>query len=80
MKFNTWLDTYIEEKNINPNEIISVEGASGTNYMTYEYVLDILKNATATEQKKAKHLLVMLDFKNADIREYLKMLARLNAI
>lgn len=33
MTFNTWLDTFVTEKNINVDRILEVEGASGVNMM-----------------------------------------------
>lgn len=75
-KFNKWLDTLMDEKGFKPESVIfEVEGASGTNYIPREVVIEHIKIATRQEQIKIKDTLVRIDFKNGDINHFLKHLA-----
>lgn len=74
--FNKWLDTFISEKGIDPEESFDLEGESGTNMMNYGVILDHMKSTTPQEQAKLKDMIVKLDFKNADIRDYLRHLGK----
>ena len=74
--FDTWLDTFVDEKGIDREETFDVEGPSGTNTMPYEVILEHMKIAPAQEQAKLKDKLVYLDFKNADIKHFLRYLGQ----
>lgn len=80
MTFTKWLDTLIEEKNIDPTQGFTVEGPSGENHMTYENVIDAIKGASANEQNGIKNMLVRIDFANGDIRHYFRHLAQAIAL
>ena len=80
MKFNEWLDTLIDEKGIDKEEEITVEGESGTNFMTVETVVEAIKATGTQEQGKIKDTLVMIDFKNGDIVHFFRHLAKAIAI
>lgn len=80
MKFANWLDTLIEEKDIDLEQGFSVKGPSGENHMTYENVIDAIKGASANEQAGIKNMLVRIDFANGDIRHYFRHLAQAIAI
>jgi hypothetical protein len=74
--FDTWLDTLISEKAIDPEQRFNIEDTEGTNHsMPYGVVLEAIKSTSAEEQEAIKRTLVMLDFKNGDIRHYLRHLA-----
>lgn len=74
--FNKWLDTFIDEKGIDRDTPIEVEGPSGTNYMTVQNVLDMMKIAPANEQSAIKTNIIRLDFRNANVLDYIKHLAK----
>lgn len=74
--FTQWLDTFLSEKGIDLETSIEVEGASGTNFMCYENVVDAIKATGAKEQAAIKNVMVKLDFNNQDIGTYLKHLAQ----
>jgi len=80
MKFNEWLDTLIDEKGIDKEEEITVEGESGTNFMTVETVVEAIKATGTQEQGKIKDTLVLIDFKNGDIVRFFRYLAQALAI
>ena len=81
MSFNTWLDTFIKEKEINLNECFEVEGpVYGTNYMQIQNVVDAMKETTLEEKKAIKNKIVMLDFQNQPIVSFFKHLAKAIAL
>ena len=80
MKFNKWLDALIEEKEIDPQMGIQVEGASGINYMPVQMVIDAIKSTTKEEQSAIKATLVKIDFHTGDIMDFIKHLAQAIAI
>ena len=78
--FDKWLDTYIEEARIDPEEVFTVEGPSGENYIPVGVLIEHIKMAPAKEQKAIQHGIVRLDFANANVRDYLRHLAQAIAI
>jgi len=76
MTFANWLDTLVAEKGIDTEMVIEVEGASGTNFMPLEIVLEAMKATSAAEQKGIKTMLVKIDFLNGNVVNYLKHLAK----
>ena len=80
MSFNNWIDTLLDEKGIDQEMIIEVDGASGLNIMPLEVVVDAIKATTSSEQHAIKNALCYIDFKNGDVLHYLKHLAQAIAI
>lgn len=78
--FHKWLDTFLQEKRYDLDEAFEVEGPSGPNHMTYQVVVDHMKIAPEKEQKAIKDMMVKLDFKNADIKHFIRHLAQAIAI
>lgn len=80
MRFNQWLDIFINEKGIDIEQGFTVEGPTGPNHMTYGHVITAIKGASANEQTGIKNMLVRIDFANGDVRHYLRHLAQAIAI
>jgi hypothetical protein len=78
--FTKWLDTFIAEKGIDTETVLTVEGASGANYIPLGCLVDAIKSAPATEQRAIKHTIVRLDFINAPVLPYFGHLARAIAL
>ncbi len=76
MKFDVWLDTFVEEKGYDTEQIFEVEGDSGTNYIPLGCVLEAMKHAPKHEQNTIKNKVVQLDFHNADVLDFFKHLAK----
>ena len=76
MKMRKWLETLIEEKGLDQEQIMEVEGPSGTNFMPLSMVVDAICATTDDEQKAIKKNLVKLDFYNRNIMDYFKHLAQ----
>lgn len=80
MKFSDWLKTFIDEKGIDTEQILEVEGDSGTNFIPVQIVLDHVLKTTKDEQWKIKDIIVRIDFMNGDFLHFLKHLAKAIAI
>lgn len=75
-----YLETLFDEKNISLETSIEAQGASGTNFMTLQTVVDAIVIAPKHEQRKIKDILVQIDFKNGDVLHFIKHLANALAI
>ena len=74
--FGKWLDTFLTEKGVDYDETLEVEGPTwGTNWMPIRVVVAVMKVAPKHEQEAIKKTFVMIDFKNGDVRHFLKHLA-----
>lgn len=71
-----WLNTFIEEKGIDLEDSFEVNTKSGqTHFMSYEVVVEFIKIAPKHEQEQIKKVLVMIDFKNGDVKHFFRHLA-----
>lgn len=73
--FNTWLDTYLEEKGIDTERTLTVNGPSGANIMPVGIVIEAMKRAPRQEQDSIKRTLTLIDFKNGRPLDFIKHLA-----
>lgn len=81
MNFSTWLNTFIDEKQIDREQVLEVKGSAyGTNYIPVQCVLDLILTTAKEEQRAIKDMMVKIDFVNGDIVHYLKHLAQAIAI
>ena len=80
MNFSKWLDTLVEEKGYDTEDIIEVEGASGTNWIPLGCLLDAIKSASQQEKDGIKRMIVRIDFVNGNVMDYFKHLAQAIAI
>ena len=79
--FNRWIDTFLDEKGIDGEEVLEVEAPDGTeNCIPVGCLVDAFKGTTAAEQRAIKSTLVKIDFVNGDVRHYLRHLARAIAV
>lgn len=75
MKFKDWLETFLEEKKV-PNKTFTIEFEGNTHIINSEQVIDLIRQASHSEQVKIKDILVKIDFKNGDINHFLEHLAK----
>ena len=81
MNFSTWLNTFIDEKQINREQVLEVKGpVYGMNYIPVQCVLDLILTTAKEEQRAIKDMMVKIDFVNGDIVHYLKHLAQAIAL
>jgi len=72
-----WIDTFAEEKGYDRDDLLEVEGPTGTlNLMPLGVVIDAIKTTTKAEQDVIRVNIAQLDFANpAAPKDYLKHLA-----
>lgn len=77
MTFSKWLDTLIEEKGFDLEDIVfDGDNKKGVyNLMPLGVVVEFLKNCDTVTQSKAKKQLIWIDFKNGDMMHYFKFVA-----
>ena len=80
MTFAKWIDTFNDEKGIDLEARVTVEGASGMNSIPIGAVVDAIKAAPAHEQAGIKRMIVRLDFLNKSVVDYYRHLAQAIAI
>ena len=73
--FANWLDTFVEEKGINTEQILEVNGRSGINFIPVFAVINQMKAFDTNTQEIARTRLVQIDFKNGDVLHFIKYIA-----
>lgn len=74
--FEKWLDTFIDEKCIDPSEEFKSTNGSISMQFSYADIIDNIKYTSVDEQKKIKDMLIKIDFQNGDIKDYFKHLSK----
>lgn len=78
--FPEWLDTFVEEKELDPEVTFEIETETAVNLIPVGVVLEHMKLAPAEEQAALQHMLIRLDFHHAEIMPFLAHLAQALAI
>ena len=73
--FNEWFETFIEEKGDKINHDFEINVKGEWHQIPLEALKGFIFIMPSTIQNKIKDTLVKLDYKNADINDYLKHLA-----
>jgi len=73
--FDRWLDTLVEEKGLDTEEVFEVDGPSGVNWIPLGVIIEHIKIAPAHEQEQIKTVLVKIDFRNGDVMHFFEHLA-----
>lgn len=76
MNFNKWIDTLVEEKEIDTYEQFEIEKDGYLHIFDYGYIIDAIKATTSNEKKAIQNMLVRIDFANGDIKHYFRHLAK----
>ena len=76
MRFEKWLDTFIEEKRLNLDEVIEVNDGENLHIFDLRRIVDELKVCPKFIRDKVKRAIVRLDFCNAPIMPYFEHLAK----
>lgn len=80
MTFSKWLDTFITEKGLDLEQVLTVKGASGDNFIPLACLVDAIKAAPSHEQIGIQSMIVKIDFRNGDVLHYFRHLAQAIAI
>jgi len=75
MNFTKWLNTFVDEKGIDREQIIEAEGPRGMNFIPVECLLQEIIQAPLHEREAIKNMIVKIDFLNGDVMHYFKHLA-----
>lgn len=62
MTFATWIDTFLAEKDIDAETIVEAEGPSGINFIPVGCLVELMKSASAQEQRGIRAMIVKIDF------------------
>lgn len=74
--FNKWLDTFIEEKGIDLEQVIEIKTETNTHYFEVGNIIANIKATTPEEQAGIKDMIVKIDFYNGDVVDYFRHLAQ----
>ena len=75
-KFNEWLDTFIEEKELDLEHTFEKEGPVwGWNLIPLGVVVEHIKATSPAEQAQIKKIIVKIDFQNGDVMHFFDYLA-----
>ena len=74
MKFNNWIDTFIEEKELDLSTEFEYEGEQCLNIIDLHSIINTIKNTSQFEQLKIKNMIVKIDFKNGNVLDFFKHL------
>ena len=74
--FNSWLDTFIEEKGIDLGQILEVKTDKNTHYFEVGNIIENIKATIPKEQEEIKKMIIKIDFYNGDVVDYFKHLAQ----
>jgi hypothetical protein len=78
--FAKWLDTFLDEKGIDLETTLAVAGPSGENLIPVGCLVDLMKTAPAHEQRGIRDMIVRIDFRNGDVLDYFRHLAKAVAL
>lgn len=76
MNFINWLNTLIEEKEIDTRDCFEIEKNGELHIFDYGYIVEAIKFAPAPEQNAIQKMLIKIDFANGDILHYFRHLAQ----
>ena len=74
--YNSWLDTFIEEKGIDLGQILEVKTDKNTHYFEVGNIIENIKATIPKEQEEIKKMIIKIDFYNGDVVDYFKHLAQ----
>ena len=72
----TWIYTLIEEKGLDLEHIIEIDGCFGINYIPLGVVIEHILIAPLHEKTAIKKMLIKIDFINGNILDFFKHLAK----
>ena len=70
-RFGKWLDTFLSEKGIDLDEYLDTYRGDEWRSVPVGFVTEHIKVAPPHEREAIKRTLVVIDFKNGDVRHYL---------
>ena len=74
--FQTWFQTFIEEKEIDLDRVVEFENENGLNLMPVGCVVEAVMVCSKKEQEGIKSILVKIDFMDGDVSHFFNHLAQ----
>jgi len=74
--FKKWLETYIDESDMNTDKVFEFTVDGTWNYMPVSVVLEFIKSVPQNQKDKIKDTMVKIDFHNGNMYHYLEYLAK----
>ena len=74
--FNNWLDTFIDEKNINKHDTFEINKNGTLNIISYGSIIDHIKITSKQEQEQIKKTILKIDFFNGDVLHFFRHLGQ----
>lgn len=74
--FNNWLDTFIDEKNINKDDTFEINKNGTLNIISYGSIIDHIKITSKQEQEQIKKTILKIDFFNGDVLHFFRHLGQ----
>tara|TARA_Y100001937_G_scaffold60819_1_gene83180 strand:- start:1898 stop:2167 length:270 start_codon:yes stop_codon:yes gene_type:complete len=74
--FNKWIDTFVEEKNLDINFTFEIEKNEELHLIELSNVISYIKAVDLKTKNKIKSTFVKIDFLNGDVLHFFKYLAR----
>lgn len=74
-EFINWLDTFLEEKDIELQERFEINVDGVSNNFAYLNVIEQIKITSDEEQEKIREMIVKIDSQNGDVKDYFRHLA-----
>lgn len=74
-EFINWLDTFLEEKDIELQERFEINVDGVPNNFAYLNVIEQIKITSDEEQEKIREMIVKIDSQNGDVKDYFRHLA-----
>lgn len=69
-----WFNRFFEEKDL-PSKTFEIEHDGTIHMMDSDFVIELIKSSSPDEKTKIKEMLIRIDFRNADVNDYLRHLA-----
>ena len=79
-QFSEWLETFLNEKGIDREQILTVQGPSGTNYIPVQSLVEAIHAAPDNEQRRIKEFIVRIDFANGNVIHFFNHIAQAIAL
>lgn len=76
MKFNEWFRRFLEEKGLANYTLYEIEVEGTMHFMPNEIVYNVIENLSPQHQEEVKKKIVYIDFKNGDVTDFFKYLAK----
>jgi hypothetical protein len=76
MNFNDWLDTFVDEKGLDPNHLFDFVVDGQAHIFALAVVIEYIKNVDRATKRTIKKNIVYIDFKNGDVMHFFEYMAK----